>query len=253
MAQREHYARLAELLSYPGPDLPALAERAAEALAGLVPEAARAVASFRAATSALPLGRLEEVYSATFDLNPACCPYLGYHRFAESPKRAALMVGLKQAYAAVGLASEGELPDHLCLVLRYLALAEDAELAGELRDEVLLPGLEKMLQALAGSDNAYASLLHAALLVARREQEIAPAMAKAVGQTSPPPPPRHGEGSLSSPFPRREVPALSVAKGGQGVRFEPGWEVPIDGAGGVGCSPKNDPSSQTHVGGAGDV
>jgi nitrate reductase molybdenum cofactor assembly chaperone NarJ/NarW len=171
VAGQEMYVRLAELLSYPRPDLPTLAGRAAETLAGRSPEAAALLAAFRAAAVALPPGRLEEVYSATFDLSPACCPYLGHHLFAESPKRARLLVGLKEAYAQVGLALEGEIPDHVCLVLRYLAASEDKELRADLRDEVLLPGLDKMRQALANGDNAYAPLLQATLVVARGERE----------------------------------------------------------------------------------
>ena len=166
------YEQLATLLAYPTADLARNAARCAEALAANPPAAAEARA-FAGAVRATAPGRLEELYSATFDLSPACCPYLGYHLFAESPKRAVLMVHLKEEYQRVGLEVGTELPDHLCLLLRFLARGEDEALAAELNAELLLPGLVKMVGSLADGENPYAHALRATLLAAQAEQPAA--------------------------------------------------------------------------------
>jgi nitrate reductase molybdenum cofactor assembly chaperone NarJ/NarW len=172
MAKRSLYAALAPLFTYPGPDLPALAQHCYEAALACQPEAVPALAAFAATTTALSPSRLEEIYSATFDLSDACCPYLGYHLFAGSPKRAALMVNLKEAYREAGIEVGQELPDHISLVLRLLARSHEGEVASDLRECLLVPGLSKMAEALAESQNPYGSLLRGALLALATSQPV---------------------------------------------------------------------------------
>ncbi|MHB1133591.1 MAG: nitrate reductase molybdenum cofactor assembly chaperone [Chloroflexota bacterium] len=167
------YEQFATLLTYPGADLPQQAGRCAEALAAWG-QAAQEARAFAAAARALTPARLEEVYSGTFDLSPACCPYMGYHLFGESPKRAVLMVQLKGEYREVGLEVGSELPDHLCLLLRFLARARDEALAADLTTELVAPGLIKMVGGLAGSEanNPYAHALRALLLAVQGEPPV---------------------------------------------------------------------------------
>ncbi|MCL4464679.1 MAG: nitrate reductase molybdenum cofactor assembly chaperone [Chloroflexi bacterium] len=172
MGNRAMYAALAPLFAYPGPDLPALAQSCYEQALSCQSAAVSELAAFAATTAALSRSRLEEIYSATFDLSDACCPYLGYHLFGGSPKRALLMVNLKEAYREVGIEVGRELPDHLCLLLGYLAQSPDEDLAEDLRDIVLVPGLAKIAEALADSQNPYGSLLRGALLSLRSGQPV---------------------------------------------------------------------------------
>lgn len=145
----------ARLLEYPQPGL-VEAARECEALVSLVApssasdeqrgrEAAALLHAFRTFSEVTPLGRLEEVYSSTFDLDPACHPYVGYHLLGESYKRSVFLLELKARYRAQGFdVPENELPDHLAVMLRFLAANDEASLTDELIREALLPALDRM-------------------------------------------------------------------------------------------------------------
>lgn len=135
----------AQILEYPQAGLIG-AVRECQALASMTsPQAAALLGQFAAFVEKAPLGRLEEVYTGSFDLDATCHPYVGYHLFGESYKRSAFLVGLQERYQAADFAVHGELPDHLGVLLSFLATSDDAGLAQELIDEALLPALERMV------------------------------------------------------------------------------------------------------------
>jgi nitrate reductase delta subunit len=155
---------LAAVLQYPderlGEHLDVLrAETAAERV-----EAAEALEAFRSQVTRLPLDRLREIYAATFDLNPACCLYAGYHLFGDSYKRGALMAKLNAEYRSHGFEPERELPDHLTILFRFLAGLDDPELRSALLEEVVLPAVERIVRSFQDTDNVYADLARAVLL-----------------------------------------------------------------------------------------
>jgi len=129
------------------------------------------MSQFAAFVESTSLGHLEEIYTATFDLNPVCCPYVGYHLFGNDPKRADLMVKLQQGYREAGIDVGSELPDHLSLLLRYLAHIDDPELGGELAGMLIGPALEKMASSLDGA-NPYALVVRSAERVVRHVVEV---------------------------------------------------------------------------------
>jgi len=134
----------ADILEYPRPGL-AETVRECEALVSAGnPEAAALLGGFRALVEETAPGRLEEIYTGTFDLDAACYPYVGYHLFGESYKRSVFLLELKERYRAQGFDVENELPDHLAVLLRFLAINDDVTLAGEIVHEALLPTLERM-------------------------------------------------------------------------------------------------------------
>jgi len=144
--QRRALDLLAEILEYPRSDLTEPVRECQRLVSLDNPEAAAHLRKFHDFVAATPLGRLQEVYTGTFDLNAACDPYLGYHLFGESYKRSAFMVGLKERYRAHGFTIKGsELPDHVAVVLRFLASCDDTTLAGEIVHEGLLPALQQMV------------------------------------------------------------------------------------------------------------
>ncbi len=148
--ERRLFALFADVFEYPGPRV-ARAVRECEALvAPRSVEAAALLGEFRAFVERTPLARLEEVYTGTFDLDAACHPYVGYHLFGETYKRSVFLVGLRERYRKIGYQDGGELPDHLAVLLRFLALTDDAVLAEEIVREALLPALDRM----TGSDDA---------------------------------------------------------------------------------------------------
>lgn len=159
----------AALLEYPTPELPHQAGACAALLAEGYPEAADLVLQFQGSVSGLTTTRMEEIYTRTFDLQPVCYPYVGYHLFGESYKRGAFMAQLNENYRSYGYSAGNELPDHVAVILRFCALGEAARNTGftqALICEGLAPTLKKMAGALnAQPDNPYSSVVMALSLV----------------------------------------------------------------------------------------
>jgi nitrate reductase delta subunit len=153
-------ARLADLLAYPHED-PAAAARDAHALSGGGPEA-EPLARFGAAADAAGLHGMQELYTSTFDLRPACAPYLGAQLLPEdSPLRGRLLAALLEVYEAEGFRPREELADHVAEVVGFLGAARPGPVRDGLVADGLLPALDRMLAALDGAANPYRDLLAA--------------------------------------------------------------------------------------------
>lgn len=154
-------ATFAELLAYPAAD-PAPAARRGEALAQ-DRAAAAALRAFAARAERAGPHELEEAYAATFDLDPACAPYVGHHLCGDGPQRGLFLSRLTDAYRQDGFdwAQGGELPDHLTVVLRYLAAVPGGDARRALVEDALRPALDRMLVTLADQDNVYRAVLAA--------------------------------------------------------------------------------------------
>lgn len=145
---------LAGLLEYPQPDLLERCQMA-EAILPVSPDLFR---PFRSAMETLSLDQQEELYTATFDITPACAPYAGIHLFGEENfKRGEFMAALSARLVGAGIDRRGELPDHLSVLLCFAARLDQVE-RRELAEFVLLSALQKMIAAL-DPVNPYHSLL----------------------------------------------------------------------------------------------
>ncbi len=113
----------------------------------------------------LSLGQWEELHTATLDLDPKFVPYVGHVAWGENYRRGAFMADLVVAMGEAGVDPEGELPDHIEPILRYLA-ATDKPLADLV--EVLPRALAEMHSSLKAttSDNPYCHLLAATVVCA---------------------------------------------------------------------------------------
>ena len=169
------YRLFAELFTYPSPDLLPAIHDCQQQLTPDYPEAAAAINQFQAAIASLSLERLEEIYTSTFDVNPVCFPYPGFHLFGENFNRADFLVKLKQKYQEHGFTSpENELADHLPVMLEFLSILDpDAVLAKELVEDCLLPALEKMTAGFT-SDSPYAAVVRSLLNVLQSSQQPVP-------------------------------------------------------------------------------
>ena len=120
----------------------------------------KAFTSFLQEIGALSLSEQEELFTHTLDLSPLTAPYVGYQIWGESYKRGEFMAQLSQEMSLYEINLEGELPDHLLPVLRYLAAAPAPlpELV-----EVLDPAIAAMQKSLKKNeaDNPYLLLLKA--------------------------------------------------------------------------------------------
>ena len=105
-------------------------------------------APFGALLQSSTLSCLQEDYVASFDFNPKGSLYLGHHLHGDNQKKAAFMIGIKQEFVRHGFAPAGnELPDHLAVILGFLAHLVQGGEDGYRRQfisEMVLPGLGKM-------------------------------------------------------------------------------------------------------------
>jgi nitrate reductase delta subunit len=94
------------------------------------PEARAVCSDFLNHLRTTPLLRLQETYSATFDLNPSTSLDLGYHRWGDGKERGGALARLVSLYLEAGYEIvDRVLPDHLPLVLEFLSLCpEEMEL-----------------------------------------------------------------------------------------------------------------------------
>lgn len=174
------YRLFADLLEYPTPALARQAEECWLRLAVANAPAADLLHEFRRFVEQTPPARLEEIFAATFDLQAVCYPYVGYHLFGESYKRGQFMARLNEGYRQRGFSAGSELPDHVAIVLRFLALgsvdrvperSEGDDFAQALLSEGLIPALDKMALAFGEpAGNPYAAVIRALLLVLRNEE-----------------------------------------------------------------------------------
>lgn len=144
---RQRLFRLfADLLEYPQSDLSESVRECEALISPGNPEAAALLDPLRSFVADAPLGDIQELYTRTFDLDATYHPYVGHHLFGESYKRSAFMVGLKERYKAYDFVVEGELPDHLAVMLRYLSLCEDDVQVAEIIRDAMVPALERMVK-----------------------------------------------------------------------------------------------------------
>jgi nitrate reductase delta subunit len=158
----------AEVLDYPSNSPLESATECVQQLEASFPKIARPMQSFVAFAQSQNPGALEELYTQTFDVTPAITPYVGYHLFGESPKRSAFLVKLQEAYKSHNFSNGTELPDHLCVLLKFFSVAQDPEFVIPLLQECVLPVLEKMEEAFPKNGNGYAPAINSLKLFLRQ-------------------------------------------------------------------------------------
>lgn len=169
---RKIFGLFAEILEYPHAGL---ADKARECVALITPfhrEAAAGLARFHAFTEQATKSRMEEIYTHTFDLMTVCYPYAGYHLFGESYTRGAFMVKLKEHYLTYGFSAGNELPDHICVILRFLAILGDKDQQRMLIEECMIPVLKKMKMTFVDNDNPYGEVIKSLLLVLKQSSSL---------------------------------------------------------------------------------
>jgi nitrate reductase molybdenum cofactor assembly chaperone len=117
----------------------------------------------------ISLSELQELYTRTFDLNPACALEVGYHLFGENYKRGEFLANLRETEAPFDLGQAQQLPDYLPVLLRLLPKLEDQELRTSLIAECLIPAIEKMLTTFKDAGNPYRLLLVTVVTTLRAE------------------------------------------------------------------------------------
>ncbi len=171
--KRSAYGLLAQLLEYP---TAGLWEQVGNCIVALPPECAEAAGrlkSFEFVVTQGEPGQLQELYTSTFDMRAECSLYIGHHLFGNDPRRGLFMAKLKEDYRKYGVSCGKELPDHLAVVLRYLAAREPGEDTEDLIAECVQPTLARITQELERIENPYASVLQAlGCILAARESAV---------------------------------------------------------------------------------
>jgi len=144
----------ARLLCYPGPHTPQAAELLFVVLSGEVPEAAEAIVQFGAFVEQHEAFQIEEAFTGTFDVNPACALEVGWHLFGEEYARGMFLVRMRQEMRNYGIAESPELPDHISHVLAVVA-AMPEDKASAFVTACVRPAVLKMNEALAEKDTPY--------------------------------------------------------------------------------------------------
>jgi len=165
------HATLADLLRYPDGTGRVAAREAAEALPAPL---AGFVAPLRDALRTAPQAELEERYTATFDLDPACSLEVGWHIHGEDYARGAFLVRMRALLRELGIAEEAGLPDHLAHALRALGRMPSAD-ADALSRGWVLPAVETMRKRFEGEPHVYGGVLDAvATFLRERHGEAEP-------------------------------------------------------------------------------
>ncbi len=159
---------LASCFEYPSVDLVSKLERAAEIVERQNSEAARLIGRFRGFIASIPLGFVEALHAQIFDMEPACCLYVGYHVFGDTHRRGMFLAGLREWYGRYGFSVDGELPDYLPVLLRFLSRAEEGPDKSELIQYCMIPAIESIARGVSDKKSPYGDLITAIRLLVSR-------------------------------------------------------------------------------------
>lgn len=124
------------------------------------PEFKHAVQDFLTYLKAHDLLRLQENYTAAFDLGPATTLNLTYHAFGDNEKRAAALAKLQHLYDRTGWErTSGDLPDYLPLLMEFLFIHPGLEPAEATQIWQCLDATTHLVAGLEKNAPAYAGLL----------------------------------------------------------------------------------------------
>lgn len=165
------------LLGYPDEELRGRRPLLRRAAGALPASAGTPLNGFLDHLDVTPQPELAADYVATFDHRKRCCLYLTYYAYGDTRKRGMALLRFKRAYEAAGLVlDDGELPDHLAVVLEFAATGDLA--AGR---RLLLEhraGVELLRLALTESGSPWTAVLEAITatlppLTGRNEEAVA--------------------------------------------------------------------------------
>ena len=150
---------LARILEYPTGDWFDSVEQCKELLPLSDHGEAKYFSDFCIETQTVPLMKLQELYTRTFDLNPVCALEVGYHLFGEDYKRGAFLAQLSETESPYQLGQEHQLPDYLPVCLRLLSSMEDAEERAALIGCCLIPALDIMNETFEKKQSPYGNVI----------------------------------------------------------------------------------------------
>jgi nitrate reductase molybdenum cofactor assembly chaperone NarJ/NarW len=155
---------IGRLLSYPNNHYEQLVELLYLIVQTAHPEAAKGVSEFGQFVEQCGEFELEEAFTHTFDVNPACALEIGWHLFGEDYMRGQFLVRMRGELAKYEIPESSELPDHLTHVLAVIAAMPDEE-ARQFSHACVFPAIYKMQSALDKAQSPYRYLIRCLVLV----------------------------------------------------------------------------------------
>jgi nitrate reductase delta subunit len=180
MKSASEFNLLAALLRYPGDGYPDAAQLCLDALSKNDHEAAMLLGRFLLQTRDLSVEELQELYTATFDLDPKCALEVGWHLFGENYERGEFLVKMRGELRRLGIGESTELPDHITHALEAIVRMEPDE-GSEFATACLFPALDKMYAGLQGKSNPFEHVLLAVMRVLKRRYPRPERVAVAAG------------------------------------------------------------------------
>lgn len=166
------FDRLAEALSYPTNGYQDTIASCAEAVRSATPQAMDDIVCFERAAASMTLSALQELYAATFDLNPQCSLDVGWHIFGETHDRGPFLASLRAALREAGITETTELPDHVTHMLWLIGRCTPVR-AAEYAALIAL-ALDRIIKTLESEHNPYAFLLRAVRATASPDLKVGP-------------------------------------------------------------------------------
>ncbi|MFC1758321.1 nitrate reductase molybdenum cofactor assembly chaperone [Planctomycetota bacterium] len=154
----------ARLLSYPDQHTAQAAELLYIVLQGEVDEAASEISKFGSFLEQSDEWQVEEAFTGTFDVNPACALEVGWHLFGEEYARGMFLVRMREELRKYDLPESAELTDHIAHVLAIVAAMPDDQATSFVK-ACVQPAIEKMNVALAEKDSPYRHIMAALSMV----------------------------------------------------------------------------------------
>jgi len=155
---------IGRLLSYPDNHYVQLAELLYLIVQTELPEAAKGISEFGRFVEQCGEFELEEAFTRTFDVNPACALEIGWHLFGEDYMRGQFLVRMRGELTEHEIPESSELPDHLTHVLAVIAAMPDDE-ARQFSHACVFPALHRMQVSLDKNESPYRHLIRCLLLV----------------------------------------------------------------------------------------
>lgn len=153
------FQQFSRLFCYPDAETEQRVTDCYELLAQQHPVTAEQLRSFKVFVEESAPARLEETFTATFELQPLCHPYVAWQLCGESQHRTLLLMKLNELYRQHDFSAGNELPDHLSEILRFIGTSGDTQCHTTLIADAIIPTLNKMIGAIEKEDHPYRSLL----------------------------------------------------------------------------------------------
>lgn len=158
-------AQLGQLLEYPRGDYLSTMQSLCSSVKRKCTSTSKALEKFEQLLKKMTVQEIEELYTRTFDLAAHVSLYItGYIHGDENFDRGSLMAALGEKYQEIGFQTDGELPDHLRILLKVSAWL-DKETLDELIEFLLLDPVAQIHSQLKDSNNPYLYLIEAVELV----------------------------------------------------------------------------------------